>query len=52
VVVGDIDPQGGQETVALVKQAGGEAIFVPVDCGKVDDMRKLIDATPRTNPHS
>ena len=45
VVVGDIDPKGGQETVKLVKEAGGEAIFVPVDCGKVADMRKLIDTT-------
>jgi len=48
VVVGDIDPKGGQETVKLVKGAGGEAIFVPVDCGKVADMRKLIDTTMQT----
>ena len=45
VVVGDIDPKGGQETVKRVKGAGGEAVFVPVDCSKVVDMRKLIDAT-------
>jgi NAD(P)-dependent dehydrogenase (short-subunit alcohol dehydrogenase family) len=48
VAVGDIDPKGGQETVKLVKEAGGEAIFVPVDCGKVADMRKLIDTTIET----
>ena len=48
VVVGDIDPKGGEETVRLVKQTGGEAVFVPVDCGKVADMRKLIDTTMQT----
>ncbi len=45
VVVGDIDPRGGEQTVKMAKEAGGEAFFVPVDCGKVADMRKLIDAT-------
>lgn len=48
VVVADINPEGGQETVRLVKSAGGEAVFVPVDCGKVADMRKLIDTTIKT----
>ena len=45
VVVGDIDPKGGEETLRLVKQTGGEAVFVPVDCGKVADMRTLVDTT-------
>lgn len=45
VVVGDIDPKAGEETVKLVKNGGGEAIFVRVDCGKVEEMRKMIDAT-------
>lgn len=44
VVVADIDPKGGEETVRMVKEAGGEAYFIPVDCGKVAEMRKLIDA--------
>jgi hypothetical protein len=44
-VVAIVIAKGGQETVKLVKEAGGEAIFVPVDCGKVADMRKLIDTT-------
>ena len=48
IVVGDIDAKGGKETVDLVKKAGGEAVFVPVDCGKVADMRTLIDVTMKT----
>ena len=45
VVVGDIDPKGGEETVQLVKDQGGEATFVQIDAGKVEDMRRLIDTT-------
>jgi NAD(P)-dependent dehydrogenase (short-subunit alcohol dehydrogenase family) len=48
VMGGDIDPKGGQETVKLAKRAGGEAIYVPVDCGQVADMHKLIDTTMQT----
>jgi NAD(P)-dependent dehydrogenase (short-subunit alcohol dehydrogenase family) len=44
VIVGDIDPQGGEETIRMVKSAGGEASFIRVDCGKVEDMRRLIAA--------
>ncbi len=51
VVVGDIDAKGGEETVKLVKQAGGQAIFVPVDCGKVADMANLVDKTIKTYGH-
>lgn len=43
VVVADIDPQMGQETVDLIKSEGGQALFVRVDCGRVDDMGRLIE---------
>ena len=43
VVVADIAPQAGEETVRLVTDKGGEAIFVPIDAGKVADMKRLID---------
>ena len=45
VVVGDISSKAGQETVDMVTKAGGEATFVQVDVGKVEDMRRLIEAT-------
>lgn len=48
VVVGDIDPKGGKETVKMVKDKGGEAIFVQIDVGKVADVRRLIDTTVDT----
>jgi NAD(P)-dependent dehydrogenase (short-subunit alcohol dehydrogenase family) len=45
VVVGDIDPKAGGETVKRVKENGGEATFVQIDVGKVADMQRLIDGT-------
>ena len=45
VVVADIDSKAGQETVKTIKDAGGDATFVQIDAGKVEDMRKLIDTT-------
>jgi NAD(P)-dependent dehydrogenase (short-subunit alcohol dehydrogenase family) len=48
VIVGDIDPKGGEETVRAIKGAGGEAFFVHVDCGKVEDMRRMVDAAVKT----
>ena len=48
VIVGDIDPKGGEETVSMVKNQGGEAVFVQIDAGKVDDMKQLIDTTVST----
>ena len=45
VVVSDISPEGGEETVALIKKAGGEAIFVAADVSDPDACRRLVDAT-------
>jgi len=38
VVVVDISPESGQETVQLIKAAGGEATFVACDVGSVPDL--------------
>jgi NAD(P)-dependent dehydrogenase (short-subunit alcohol dehydrogenase family) len=48
IIVGDIDPKGGEETVRMVESNGGEAAFVKIDAGKVDDMKQLIDTTVNT----
>jgi NAD(P)-dependent dehydrogenase (short-subunit alcohol dehydrogenase family) len=48
VVVGDIDPEGGKETVKMIKDGGGEATFVEMDVGKIDHVRRLIDTTADT----
>ena len=42
VVAGDIDLKGGEETARLVQNEGGEGSFIQVDCGQVDDMRRLV----------
>ena len=45
VVVSDITAQAGEETVALVRAQGGDAIFVAADVGKPDDARTLVERT-------
>ena len=48
VVVADIDAKAGEQTVAMVKDQGGEATFVRIDVGKVEDVKRLIDTTVET----
>lgn len=43
VVVSDINEKGGEETVAQIKAAGGEAIFVKADTSKPADNKNLVD---------
>lgn len=45
VVVSDINVDAGQETAALVCQAGGDAIFVAADVGKASDCEALVQRT-------
>lgn len=42
VVVADYSVEGGKETVKLIKEKGGEAIFVATDVSKVADVQKMI----------
>jgi len=48
VVVADIAPDKGEETVGLIKKDGGEASFVQVDVAKVADMERMIKETVKT----
>ena len=45
VVVSDIDAQAGEETAALVRAAGGDALFVAADVGKPGDCEALVNRT-------
>ncbi|WP_027964103.1 SDR family NAD(P)-dependent oxidoreductase [Halalkalibacillus halophilus] len=45
IVVVDIDEEGGQETVNLVKQAGADAFFVKADVSKADEVKNYVDQT-------
>jgi NAD(P)-dependent dehydrogenase (short-subunit alcohol dehydrogenase family) len=48
VVVSDVNEVGGQETVELIKTAGGQATFVQADVSKAADVKAMIDAAEST----
>lgn len=45
VVVSDMNSDGGHETVAMVRNQGGDAIFVAADVGKPADSQALVERT-------
>lgn len=45
VVVADIDPKGGEETINRVKSENGEAFFVKTDVTKADEARNMVEQT-------
>ena len=48
VVVSDVNIDGGEETVNMVKEQGGEALFVKTDVSKSDEVKALIDQAVET----
>ena len=42
-MISDVDDQGGQETVDLIKEEGGEGMYVHADVSKPDDCKNLIE---------
>lgn len=48
VVVADVVVEGGEETVALVKKAGGEAIFIKTDVAKAAEVEALVNTAVAT----
>ncbi len=45
VVVSDVNVQAGEETAALVRAAGGDALFVAADVGQPADCEALVSRT-------
>lgn len=45
VVVADVNPDAGKETVQLLEKAGGKAMFVQCDVSKGEDVKAMIDVT-------
>jgi NAD(P)-dependent dehydrogenase (short-subunit alcohol dehydrogenase family) len=43
VIVSDVDDKGGQQTVDLIREAGGEASYLHADVSKVEDNKKLVE---------
>jgi NAD(P)-dependent dehydrogenase (short-subunit alcohol dehydrogenase family) len=48
VVVADIVAKGGEETVQLIKRAGGDAIFVQTDVTKSEQVQELVNRAVET----
>jgi len=48
VVVADVDESGGNETVEMVKAAGGEAAFVRTDVTNREDVEAMVAFTTKT----
>lgn len=44
IVVADFNPEGGEETVQLIQQQGGEACFVAGDVSKEDQVEQTVKA--------
>lgn len=42
VVVVDLDEKGGEETLCLIKESGGEGIFIQADVSKNSDVEKYV----------
>jgi NAD(P)-dependent dehydrogenase (short-subunit alcohol dehydrogenase family) len=47
-VIANISDEGGKETVRMIKEAGGEAIFVKADVTKAADVEALINKAVET----
>ena len=45
VAVADVDVSGGEETVRLIHEAGGRAVFVRTDVSREPDVQALVAAT-------
>jgi NAD(P)-dependent dehydrogenase (short-subunit alcohol dehydrogenase family) len=45
VVVADCDPEKGAEAVSLIREKGGEAIFIQVDVSKADNVKDMVKTT-------
>ena len=43
VVVVDVDVEGGEETVQMIKEAGGEAALVPADVSSGAETQRMVD---------
>lgn len=48
VVVADISIQGGEQTVQMIKQDGGEAFFIRTDVSKADEVETLVRKSVET----
>lgn len=48
VVIADIDVTGGKETVSMITEEGGDALFIKADVSRHDDVDAMIQETVET----
>ncbi len=48
IVVVDVNDTGGSETVTLIREAGGEAVYVHADVSKAADCAQMVDVAEKT----
>lgn len=48
IVVADISEKGGEETVSMIRNAGGEASFLRCDVSKAADVKSMVDFAEKT----
>jgi NAD(P)-dependent dehydrogenase (short-subunit alcohol dehydrogenase family) len=48
VIVSDVNDSGGQETVDMIRQAGGEALYVHTDVSQPEECKRLVEETLAT----
>lgn len=51
IVVDDIVPLGGHQTVEMIKKAGGQAVFVEADVSQSDGVQQMVGVTLDTFGH-
>ncbi len=49
VIIGDVGEDGANETVKIIKEAGGEAMFVKTDVSQANQVQALVDETVKTH---
>jgi len=48
VVIGDVNVEGGEETVRMIAEAGGESIFVETDVSKAAEVAHMVNSAVDT----
>ena len=48
ISLADINNTGGHDTLAMIRQKGGEAIFIPTDVSRAADVAAMVEETVTT----
>jgi NAD(P)-dependent dehydrogenase (short-subunit alcohol dehydrogenase family) len=48
IALADINPEGGHETLDMIRQKGGEGIFIPTDVSRAADVAAMVEDTLST----